>query len=53
MEKAIIKPIKIPLRFIGDTLSSNSNPGKSFSKSATINFLYYKNYSARLAFKSG
>jgi len=46
-----IKLNKTPLLYIG--VSSSSNPGKYFSKLATINLLYYKNYSARLACNSG
>ncbi len=43
------KSIKSPLPYIGDTLSSGSNPEKEFSKSATINLLYYRVYKRELS----
>jgi hypothetical protein len=43
MGNGIIKLIKLLLRYIGDSFYS-SQPGKYFPTSATINLLYYKNY---------
>jgi len=45
--------LKKPRYIIGDQLEFDPYSGKEFLKSATINFIYYKNYCARLACDSG
>ena len=53
MIKFSIKRIKIPLFFIGDTLASNSNPIKYFSKYVKLKWIYYRVECGRMAFDDG